>query len=290
MKTFRFWALLTSVVALASGCGSGITPSGEAAVGDRLGTAESPLGSLPVRLIYAQGRNYGCSSCVGIRVAAEVENLAYEKQVALVYSADGGPWQEVKLEYLRSPTAQKDIFITPATIYGMEFQFALRYRAGGREYWDNRGGSDYRLAVELANPTASALLGPGWDLVVTEARDCGGLEHICTQLLVRNRGDAPKVELVYSTDGWTTHRVAQGQSLASADPSGEAAPFSVTLGVSPTGSSVSFAAHASAAGVDVWDNAYQRNFDCVRLASRLYQGWKCTGGAAYDSRFNLPQP
>jgi hypothetical protein len=77
-----------------------------------------------------------------------LDSLAYEKDVALVYSTDG--WATVRevaatfsrmtyenLEYWR--------FSVPISDHGDDLRFAIRYTAGGETHWDNNLGRDYSL-------------------------------------------------------------------------------------------------------------------------------------------------
>lgn len=81
------------------------------------------LAASPVRLVWADG-NIRCGSCGSMRAVIEVANLGYEKNVVLVYSADGGPWHESpSADYLRSVNASTDLFLVP-DLPGLDLQFS----------------------------------------------------------------------------------------------------------------------------------------------------------------------
>ncbi len=91
-------------------------------------------------------------------LGVDVRNLAYGKDVAVVYSKDGGQtWQEAALTYnysyvygyahLSSPNVH-NIERWTAFISGnltQTIRFAVRYTVNGQTYWDNNFGHDYTV-------------------------------------------------------------------------------------------------------------------------------------------------
>jgi len=64
-------------------------------------TASASLSARPVKLVFADARNHGCSSCLSWTAVIEVDNLAYDKDVTVVakYPTDGtygAGWTEYK--------------------------------------------------------------------------------------------------------------------------------------------------------------------------------------------------
>ncbi|KAF8373521.1 hypothetical protein PRIPAC_79950 [Pristionchus pacificus] len=92
------------------------------------------------------------SNVIGMTFTATVAvyNFSYDKQVFVRYSLDG--WRshiEIQARYIRShPQNNTDIFIfslfLPRSMpVGAKCEFALRYKCGQREFWDNNEGSNY---------------------------------------------------------------------------------------------------------------------------------------------------
>jgi hypothetical protein len=79
----------------------------------------------------------------GVHFLIEVENLAYEKQVAIHFASG----QEASAYYLRPSGPHRELWecFLPLNHRYPELKFALRYAVGAQEYWDNNGGQDYRL-------------------------------------------------------------------------------------------------------------------------------------------------
>lgn len=94
-------------------------------------------------------------------VSVDVRNLAYTKNVAVVYSKDGGQtWQEAAASYvsgytyaygyLSSPNAQGierwTLWLTNTG--AQSIRLAVRYTVDGQTYWDNNFGRDYVAPVQ----------------------------------------------------------------------------------------------------------------------------------------------
>uniref|UniRef100_A0A669QTY5 Protein phosphatase 1 regulatory subunit 3E n=1 Tax=Phasianus colchicus TaxID=9054 RepID=A0A669QTY5_PHACC len=99
----------------------------------------------------------------GLRGAVRVLNLAYEKAVSVRYTLDRwASCSEVPAAYQPAGPADglTDRFafhlpLGPAAA-GSEaaLEFAVRYRVAGAEYWDNNGGSNYRLRGRARSPAS----------------------------------------------------------------------------------------------------------------------------------------
>lgn len=94
-------------------------------------------------------------------LGVDVRNLAYGKDVAVVYSKDGGQtWQEAALSYnygyvygyayIASPNVH-NIERWTAFLTGnltQSIRFAVRYTVDGQTYWDNNFGQDYTVYAQ----------------------------------------------------------------------------------------------------------------------------------------------
>ncbi len=89
-----------------------------------------------------------------------VENLAYDKEVTIVYTTDG--WQTVQTAAATwgwmslDPELETWRFRIPLPVPGQEVLFAIRYDVDGQQFWDNDLGRDYVLptppGVEVSIP------------------------------------------------------------------------------------------------------------------------------------------
>jgi hypothetical protein len=82
----------------------------------------------------------------------EVENLSYDKQVAIHFASG----QEAPAGYVRPSERNRELWecYLPINSRYPELKFALKYAVGSAVYWDNNGGQDYQL-----NYTQNALPG-----------------------------------------------------------------------------------------------------------------------------------
>ncbi|XP_029453250.1 protein phosphatase 1 regulatory subunit 3D [Rhinatrema bivittatum] len=91
------------------------------------------------------------SQAFGVAGTVRVLNLAYEKAVLVRYSfTEWRSQQEVRAVW-QSSSAASDVFAFsfPAPPFLLQLcpvlHFAVRYQVGGKEYWDNNKGKNYRL-------------------------------------------------------------------------------------------------------------------------------------------------
>jgi len=94
-----------------------------------------------------------------------VANLAFDKQLTIVYSADGwaSAGQEVEASYLPgSSDGATDRFAfvlepppSATAKSGARLEFALKYTTGGQTYWDNNAGTNYGVNCSSIDPSAA---------------------------------------------------------------------------------------------------------------------------------------
>ena len=82
-----------------------------------------------------------------LHVEISVRNLAYEKVVGIVFSADN--WSTVRTAYGTHSSGDKDgreVWKVAASVgAGNAVNFAVFYQVAGSEYWDNNFGRNYRV-------------------------------------------------------------------------------------------------------------------------------------------------
>lgn len=265
---------------LSAGCGDATAP-GVAGVS----SVRSALAAPPVRLIYAKAYGYGCSSCMTWGGVVEVENLAYDKEITIAHQGlGGGAAGEVRAAYLRTLPSGRELWSFGLAGGLGTSQLRVRYRAAGRELWDDNGGWDYWGRIESVSGYGivgrEAPLGAGIDVVATEAyvmlpaRGRPDTE-LWVQLLVRNRAYEKTVRVVSSTDGWATVRTKDAEYLYGDGAGGEVWRAHQPLDSAAT--EVSFVVSALAGGVESWDNNFGQNFTCRNEPAPI--GWRCTGAA-----------
>lgn len=106
------------------------------------GDREAVLGTAPVGLGFAYFHRNAFSGAV------LVKNLAYDKQVDVVYSLDG--WKETKVisahyEHPGIAGQQWWSFSDPIPMGTSAVDFAISYQVAGTTYWDNNQGANYHM-------------------------------------------------------------------------------------------------------------------------------------------------
>ncbi len=108
---------------------------------------------MPVRLKIAFNQTYAVSGMTfnWTTLFAKVENIAFDKQVDLVYSPHGSSaWFDRAPRLCRVTHGNYDVFGSDTVSLSNVETFALRYRVAGAEYWDNNFGADYTIGPVFA--------------------------------------------------------------------------------------------------------------------------------------------
>jgi hypothetical protein len=231
-----------------------------------LGVAGTARADAPnVRLSYAKlQKTCGSSPCNRLVGVVEVKNLAYEKQVTLVYTTDGAQWHETAAAYTAPAASGHESWtFTQDVPPGTETRFALRYTAAGQTAWDNNGGGDYRVggatAPELLLGGAAVKL----DTAVLQPGRSGFA--VSGQVVLKNLAYAKSVVVVSSIDDWATvqeytafFQEAQPQSGGGLERWYLSIPAQTNS--STTVPTVRFALRYTVDGVTYWDNNLGANY------------------------------
>lgn len=260
--------LLVLPLLLLSACGVG-----QAQLTDELlDDADFALGQAHVELLYVKAASrfpYQGSEGLGRMYGfVAVKNLAYEKDVAVHWGQrqGAGPWRDTAATYVGALADGREVwtFETPEVSYpprlSAEFQFAVRYRVQGREYWDNRGGSDWRIATGARTVfPADVVLGASpCALRKANAWQHGGAASLQGIVVVKNLAYDKRLRVVYSTDGWRTLQTGAATYGHPLSDGTEEWYFDVPL--APGATHVDFALSCEMNGVTTWDNHFGRDY------------------------------
>jgi len=151
-------------------------------------------------------------------VSAKVKNIAAAKDVAVLYTPDGGTWKELPMTFA-SHFGDYDIF--SGTPNEQVLQFAIRYSAAGSTFFDNNAGQDYRFVSNVAAVGGNVVLNKA---TARRGNQAGGGFVFTTswlegQILVNNLAFAKDVGVRLSADGGLTWHDTSG-SFAGAHSDG----------------------------------------------------------------------
>lgn len=255
-KVTLFWLAAT----LLAGC-SGLVSESAAPVVQAQARAVSP-----VQLFYSVGGydrlGYSYFAEHWLDGFVEIENLAFSKQVTVVYrttsaGATSG-WTSYPAAFVKSLDNNKELwkFSLPHTSLhlsagGVSYEFALSYKVAGTEYWDNNGGKNYtggtlgKSIVLKDSAYAYYVTGPGSDLVF----DCS--------IRVKNLAYSKKVTVRYTQDNWLSFKEVDAK-YASTNPDGTENwnLRTVLTSAEPVKYCISYTVNGGTA----WDNNFKDNY------------------------------
>jgi len=170
----------------------------------------------PVELKYMVSETFSPGGgLTGVRntvVSAKVRNLAFAKDVQLIYTQGDGQWREAPLTFSRT-FGDHDIFERDDDTIVVA-QCALRYSSDGATYWDNNSGWNYSVSGGGPNTV-------GGNVVLNQATarrgsEAGGGFVFTTSWLegeiwVKNLSYQKRVGVRLSTNAW----VSSNDTLAS---------------------------------------------------------------------------
>jgi hypothetical protein len=229
---------------------------------------------MPVHLKIAFNQNYAVSGMTfnWTTLFAKVSNLAFDKQVDLVYSPLGSSaWLTQPLGFV-SHHGNYDVFGSDSVGLSTVETFALRYRVAGSEYWDNNFGANYTIG-----PAFSGKVGGHVCLrsaVAHRKTEAGGGFTFDTgwfegEILVDNLAFNKRVGVVYSRDDGATWSSVDGSyggavaAVASNVSGVEVWKFKTPqLNVEPGTDSYRFAVFFEVTdwGTSYWDNNFGQDY------------------------------
>ena len=230
-------------------------------------SAAPALAAGEVRLLKAfsaVSTKYGISQQT-VQFTLVVQNLAYEKQVAIHMKGVSGEWFDLPASYAgpaEDGFEQWKISTSfPTTEPLRDLEFVAKYTVNGQTYWDNNNGQNYFLGKN------DGTLLNGTNILVSSAylRADGTLD---VAVDVRNLAYEKTVTVVYTTnDGATWHNASASYAsgytygyayLASPNAQGvERWNVSTNIGAAQ---SVLFGVRYNVNGTYYWDRNFGRNF------------------------------
>lgn len=258
-------------------CG-GAGPAAPSAGADRALAAGSP----PIQLISARTRMIGGGGSYTAKLSGdiELENIAYQKDVKVVYDCGEG-WKEAPARYVKSLAGNREHWAFQVALgerssqgdprggYAgprVVTQFALKYTVNGQTYWDNNGGynQDYRVSSEGNGIPAygPAAFGKNQATLLYATYSDYPDSYLRGTVAVRKLGAARSLRVVYTVNGWATVLRVPEYTVLENYPDQEVWRFSdhTTGYTNDHGYTYDFAVEMVADGTSYWDNNVFSNY------------------------------
>lgn len=276
----KAWFIL---IVLLAGCS--VQPPDTA---DTRTAGNSSYSTSPVQLWYAETwttYNLSYGRFGSLYILADVENLAYHKQVELHYSIDGAEWKSAPLEYAKGLDNNRERWSGLISLYQYshnyptnDIQFALKYIVNGVSYWDNNLSRDYHITCSRfkdggAFPTF--VLGKSRNIQMLHAAyttNTAGKMVFTSAAVVKNLAYEKQVSVVYTSDNWKTVQTG-AYVYQSTTPGGEEvwrADVVIADSYATAPASIEFAVSYDVSGQSYWDNNDGYNFIFYRYNSWIH--------------------
>lgn len=205
----------------------------------------------------------------------QVANLAYVKNVAIHYKKTDGSWGNFPLSYNRPASAGNEVWSGwfSNTSGGQDMpgvaepiEFAVRYQVNGSVYWDNNGGTNYKIAqnggtILIDRNVYNAIYSPS----------VANTNAVSGYVTVKNNAPVKQVQVHYTLDNWTTVHIANatfnpafwngGYSNAPNPNNYGFEEWSWEVPVGNSATTVKYAIKYTVNGVSYWDNNFGRNYE-----------------------------
>jgi hypothetical protein len=226
-----------------------------------------------VKLVHAH--TYAASYYIFLSGTIEVDNLAYNKQVSVVYSSDGLNWYEKAASYLKATSGNREAWTFNFAV-GSNTAFAIKYVVNGQTYWDNNNGNNYSISgvnsfssqtltsptVAIGNPPVKLNNGLYFSNSISNYNNIhidATTNNFVGSVIVKNLAYEKQVKIRYSTDDWATYQEANAVYNSAVDRSNgdlEAWTFSIPVGSAQV---VKYISSYTVNGITYWDNNLEGN-------------------------------
>jgi maltose 6'-phosphate phosphatase len=219
-----------------------------------------------------------------------VENLGFVKAVDVVWAGEDGAWQEMPAQYRGPHGATRECWAAGFSVTGQpshpvpgSIRFALRFRCGQAEFWDNNRGNDYQSSAG-----SGAMLGNSLGL---RNLDLNPILHEKQQIMpvrvaVSPELHATRVLIHWSTDHWQEVR----QTPCRRARQGKAPSAQVWSARLPVGDAYRVAYRICAEGgrPPAWDNNAGSDYQASRRPFKvLVLNLHCYQEEEQDRKFSL---
>lgn len=212
-----------------------------------------------------------------------VENIAYDKLVEVHWAGEDKVWRALKAEHVAEVDKSRELWRARASFQASDdaslpgdVEFALRYRARGRDFGDSNHAHNYSVAAD-----SGVFLHP--DLQLIDADFTPSLSpdqrYYTITVAVRRSLHPERVYINWTTDNWRStrstpcffHRMFWDKQLRSNARNPNGYDTSVWMGQLKIDDAyrIEYAIGCDAPGRTIWDNNFGRNYVARRRRFKI---------------------
>lgn len=213
----------------------------------------------------------------------QVENLAFAKQVDIVWAGEDDVWQILPAAYHSTSERNQEYWnatttLVPAADESLpgNIQFAVRYRVSGEEYWDNNDSLNYHSQPHSMVQAAAPLpwLNIGFNKNLNDQQELIPVKFVINQPL-----HVKKVSVHYTTNDWSLANITpcylkemlplEGGENSSQDPIQDT--VQIWQGLLDIGDAfrLQYCVCCESEDQVFWDNNYGQNYSASRKPLNL---------------------
>lgn len=213
--------------------------------------------TLPAQLYYSQRVLDSRSGTSHLEGYISIQNLAFEKNVTVHYTYDGGKtWYDAPASYLKTDLNDNSEvwkFQTMSVYYLQPITYCIKYEVNGQTYWDNNNGKNYtdgafgKSYVYAQSINAETYNGSNYISFYTATRNIPG-------------SNSKVVKVRYTEDNWNTYKDVDTAYPVGSASTADTTEWSTNVTVSSSAKQVKFAVLYEVDGVQYWDNNFGSNY------------------------------
>lgn len=216
----------------------------------------------PVQLYYSQRITDDDYDIGHVEGYIAVQNLAFQKNVYVHYSLDGGKtWTDSPASYVKTnPSDGYEVwkFKTNSSSeeFGPAIMYCFKYEVNGQTYWDNNNGKNYTDGAFGKLPLYVNQINSG---------TYNGQKYVsfsvAAQLLTDTNimANSKLVKVRYTEDNWATYKDVDANFISSGGTD-SAAQWAANLKISDSTKQVQFSVLYDVNGTQYWDNNFGSNY------------------------------
>lgn len=209
-----------------------------------------------------------------------VQNVATDKRASIWTELDG-TWREIPATFVESLPGSRELWTAVAS--NREGEFVAKLEAGGRTFWDDANGKNYRFP--RAEGELNVLTGRDHPLTLMDASfTSGGLRvYAAVQPGDDTEQGIREVGLIFTVNDWTTREEVLGHRISTLTSGVEI--WQADAFVSPA-HGVKLAVFCRTSGAELWDNNFQRDYSLGLLS----EGSRMAAGAISEAIGRIVPP